>query len=144
MNGRPVWLASVTLRDANGIIIPTARYTTRGMQKAQTVLDELLAGVGDTSREVSFRMNLSLCRHRGLSVDEEEHLTNQFKDFCPTDSAGTAIEVLWKRGVSGEAIEPCANPGRQYISDEPHFWLPIPCGKCESCVARETKVNILV
>lgn len=137
MAGRPVWLASVTLRDALGGIRPTPTWLLSDYARAERVLGEVLRGVGDQTREVVFRMNLTLCRHRGLTEEEEAGLPEAFQCFAATDTAGSAVAVLWRHGVSGLAIEPCANPGRAYIEDRQHFWVPVPCGACEPCLARE-------
>lgn len=139
MNGRPVWLASVSMRDSLGRIIPTGRWTYRQREKADQIIERLLDGVGDHSREVAFRMNVTVCRHRGLTALEESGLPSSFHEFQATDSAGASVELLWARGVTGAAIEPCANPGREPIgdSDDPDLWLPIPCGRCASCRARQ-------
>lgn len=74
MAGRPVWLASVTLRDALGGIRPTPTWLLSDYARAERVLGEVLRGVGDQTREVVFRMNLTLCRHRGLTEEEEAGL----------------------------------------------------------------------
>jgi hypothetical protein len=146
MNGRPVWLASISMRDSLGQVIPTGRWSERQREKADRIIERVLHGVGDESREVAFRMNVTVCRHRGLTDTEEAGLPGSFHEYKATDSAGASIELLWARGVSGAAIEPCANPGREPIADaggvstDPELWLPIPCGRCEPCRAREALV----
>lgn len=139
MNGRPVWLASVSMRDSLGEIIPTGRWTVRQREKADRIIGRILGGAGDQEREVAFRMNVTVCRHRGLTDDEEAGLPSSFHEFEATDSAGASVELLWSRGVTGAAIEPCANPGREPIGDsgDPDMWLPVPCERCESCLARQ-------
>jgi hypothetical protein len=137
MNGRPVWLASVALRDHRGDIIPTPELGDDQRKRAEQLLRWALHGVGDESREVFFRMNLSMCLHRGLTDDEERRLPSSFHDFVATDSAGAAVEVLSARGVSGIAHLPCENPARKYLQNRPHYWLPEPCGQCGPCRARE-------
>lgn len=137
MEGRPVWLASVSYRP-DGRTKATGRWPKRIHDRAVRMTNEILEGVGDESREVLFRMNITLCRHRGLTDDEEARLPASFKSFCATDTAGTAVELLWRRGVSSMAVEPCENPGRESLvgNPDPDLWLPIPCGKCPPCRAR--------
>jgi hypothetical protein len=139
MNGRPVWLASVSHRDSLGRIVPTGRWSERRREKADRVIERLLDGVGDPGREVAFRMNITVCRHRGLTNEEEVGLRRSFHEFKATDTAGASVELLWARGVTGAAIQPCANPRRKPIGDsgDPDLWLPIPCEQCESCRARQ-------
>lgn len=109
------------------------------MGKASRVIEDLLAPIGDLSREVAFRMNVTLCRHRGLTDAEEVGLPRSFHEFRATDTAGAAVELLWARGVAGDAIRPCVNPGRQPLpgTNDPELWLPEPCGACAPCRARE-------
>lgn len=141
MEGRPVWLASISIRDSQGVI-PTGRWSDRQRAKAERLLKRVLEPVGDTTREVLFRMNVTLCRHRGLTVDEEAGLGADFHTFKAADTAGGAVELLWTRGVEGDAIRPCEQPGREPIADaggvstDPDLWLPIPCDRCPPCRAR--------
>lgn len=139
MSGRPVWLASVSVRTAQGAIIPTGRWAASTRARAERTLEALLDGIGDVSREVLFRMNITLCRHRGLTDEEEAGLPGSFHDFRATDTAGCSVETIWRRGVDSPASLPCEDPGREPIGDrpDPDLWLPIPCGACEPCRARE-------
>lgn len=139
MNGRPVWLASVSHRDRDGQIVPTGRWSSDVRARANALVGRALLGVGDLSREVAFRMNVTLCRHRGLTEEEEAGLPLDFHEFEATDTAGSAVELLSVRGVTGNAIRPCENPGRTPIpgAGDPDLWLPEPCGACAPCLARE-------
>jgi hypothetical protein len=139
MEGRPVWLASVSYRPDHRPKA-TGRWPQRILDRATRMTEEMLEGVGDESREVLFRMNVTLCRHRGLTDDEEAALPASFHDFCPTDTAGTAVELLWRRGVTSMAVEPCENPGRDPLpgNPDPDLWIPRACGRCPTCRARES------
>lgn len=137
MGGRPVWLASVAMRGPGGEIVPTPALSAHRFARAQAIARQALEGAGDRGREVLFRMNLSTCLHRGLTEAEEASLPESFHRFCATDTAGTAVEVLYVRGVSGVAHLPCERPTKRYLRAEPHYWLPEPCGECGPCAARE-------
>jgi len=127
------------MRDSEGRIIPTGRWSSRQREKAERLIERLLAPVGDQSREVAFRMNVTLCRHRGLTDHEEANLPSAFHAFRANDTAGASIELLWAEGVTGEAIQPCEHPSREPIAgtDDPDLWLPVPCEACGPCRARE-------
>lgn len=137
MEGRPVWLASISVW-WQGAVVPTGIWTpdTPAREAALSILrDELLDGVGDPSRERLFRMNVTLCMHRGLSEQEEEKIG-------PGEAvhlAGGPVELLWEHGVTASpAAMPCENPGRIPLpnSIEHGLWIPEDCGKCEPCKAR--------
>lgn len=136
-----MWLASIARRNTFGKIIPTGKWPELERHRAEVLLGQALAGVGDESREVAFRMNVTLCRHRGLTGREEASLSADFRAFKATDSAGGSVELLWAKGVSGAAIGPCEQPGREYAfgggaARDPDLWLPVECGYCEPCKAR--------
>src|SRR5882672_5286396 len=138
MQGRPVWLASIAFRDRFGDVIPTTSWTDEMLAWADDAIDRSLSDLGDESREVSFRMMVTLCRHRGLSDAEEAALPIDFNQFQATDTAGTAVELLWARGVSGDAHRPCEQPGKIFaFASRTDIWLPEPCGQCGPCKARE-------
>lgn len=138
MEGRPVWLASVACRDGRGELVATGDWPADARTRADEILTRLLAGVGDESREVVFRMNITLCRHRGLTDEEEASLGADFHDAPATDTAGCSVETIWRKGVDSPASLPCENPGR-VVADRsrPDLWLPEPCGVCGPCIDRE-------
>ena len=77
MGGRPVWLASGSLwgRDRREPIV-TGRWSGAQRSTVLNALDLLLSGVGDPERERCFRMNVTLCLHRGLTAEEEASLAD--------------------------------------------------------------------
>lgn len=119
-------------------LVPTGTWTRRRdlLDAAVYVLrSRVLADVGDASRERLFRMNATLCLHRGLTLEEEQTIG----PACAVHLAGAPVEVLWERGVRGRpGAQPCENPRRQRLpgARDPRLWLPIDCGDCEPCRAR--------
>ena len=137
MDGWPVWLASMSRRDRNGDIIPTGKWTPEQLAEGEDMLNTLLDGVGDDSRERCFRMCMTLCRHRALSQDEVDGLPEWWDSVVPTDIAGGPVQVLWMKGVEDRpSTRPCENPGRHVIDALKGLYLPLDCGECEPCLAR--------
>ena len=137
MNGRPVWLASVATRDTRGELIATGDWTADQRRRAERVVERMLKGVGDESREVLFRMNITLCRHRGLTEEEEAGLSIEWKDAKAVDTAGASVETIWRKGVDSPASLPCEKPVQQVLYPErPDLWFPGDCGECEPCRER--------
>lgn len=101
----------------------------------ERVIDLALYGLGDSSRERAFRMNVTLCRHRACTDAEIAEFGG---DTTAIDLAGAPIEHLWAKGFTpGPSSMPCAKPGHRPLSSgDPELWIPIDCGKCESCLAR--------
>lgn len=138
MNGRPVWLASVGLHDRQGNVIATTQWPDEERERVRALIDKTLDNLGDESREVEFRMMITLCRHRGLSREEEEGLPASFHEAPAVDTAGASIELLSVKGVSGDAIKPCMFSKKEFaFLPRQDIWLPVPCGKCKTCRARE-------
>ena len=55
---------------------------------------------------------------------------------------GGPIEIVWENEPGSPSTKPCANPSREYLPQpngriDPLIWLPLDCGACESCQARE-------
>lgn len=137
MDGWPVWLASTSLRDRHGRIVGTEKWSAEQMTVAQAGLDTLLDGIGNRESERSFRMCITLCRHRALTSAEADRLPESWWTEPARDLAGGPVEVLWSRGITETlSTQPCANPIRRPMS--PGLYFPEDCGKCESCVARAT------
>lgn len=97
----------------------------------------LMEGLGDPTRERLFRMNITLCLHRVASDAEVAALPPHFKQDTP-GLAGGPIEILWSKGLETSlSCQPCANPTRRVLEpSRPDLWVPDPCGKCPSCLAR--------
>lgn len=136
MNGRPVWLASVSLRDrVLKRIVQTGLWTVERVKTANVLIDRLLEGVGDPGIERAFRMNVTRCRHRRLRPDEEERLPAYWHETPPMDLAGGPVESLWARGYEPRpSIMPCHNPHRILFDVlRQDLWVPTDCGECEPC-----------
>ena len=134
----------MSVRDVDGAIIPTARWARKGLVVSGTwypdgaaVLRWGLLGVGDYARERVFRMNVTLCLHRGVTEDEAAGLPAEWH-AATSGMAGGPLEVLEERGVrSLPSARPCHNPEHVIIvSSRPDLWVPGDCGKCGPCVAR--------
>lgn len=148
MDGEPVWLASVSIRGnasrANPLlpdewmIVPTGRWGPRMKAAGEEVLDKLLHGVGDDSRERCFRMNVTLCRHRALNPFEQEAVADWQSCRVARDLAGGPIEVMWTKGLEETpTTQPCESPRRALMDPRrPDLWLPEDCGRCAPCRAR--------
>ena len=137
MDGWPVWLASLSIRDRHGQIVPTGRWEGFTMPRAQASIDTLLDGVGDPAHERSFRMCVTLCRHRALTTEEADHLPEDWWTTPARDLAGGPVEVLWSVGVpETPSTQPCANPTK--VPMGPGLYFPDDCGACETCAARAT------
>jgi hypothetical protein len=137
MDGWPVWLASLSFRDRFGKIVPTEKWSENVRREAERSIDVLLEGVGNPLMERQFRMCITMCRHRALSTRENEDLPQWWKDTPSIDLAGGPIEVLWHKGIPETlSTQPCRNPIKEPLST-PGTYLPLDCGKCDSCLARE-------
>lgn len=136
--GRPVWLASYSLKNGKGKIVPTADFDHKQRVKALETLRKALRGVGDETGERFFRMCVTHCFHRVLSLAEEAGLSEAWKRAEPVDIAGGPVEVFWQHGVPESArlsTSPCENPGHLHLG-QTDLWLPIDCEMCPPCVAR--------
>lgn len=146
MDGRPVWLASVSLRDKKGSPILTPKWSEGTMRRAQDALHAVVAGIGDPERERCFRMQVTVCLHRALSDSEIARLPDSWHRAPPVDLAGGPVEILWSKGIRDiPSCKPCVAPTKTPISaltgvrnDDPDAWFPNDCGTCEPCHARTT------
>lgn len=140
MDGWPVWLASASLRNRLGRIVPTGTWDADRRAYVSATLDVLLGGLGDPEREREFRMNVTLCRHRALTPAEHDALPTEWHDNPAMDIAGGPVEVLWYRGVpEASSTQPCRRPTKVPTpSGDPRLWLPGDCGECPPCRARES------
>ena len=139
MDGRPVWLASISRRDANNEIIGTEQWSRRERLRLTAYLrNDVLLGVGDWSVERVFRMNVTLCIHRLCTQAEAARAMESWHGTEHRDLAGQPIEILEEIGCAGApSTKPCVNPHRMVISaSRPDLWVPQDCGLCKSCAAR--------
>ncbi len=135
MSGRPVWLASGSLRDDSGRLVLTGEM--RGAQRVQVTdaLVELLDGIGNPEHERCFRMNATICIHRALSASEEASLSPEWCALPAIHLAGGPVELLWSRGVQDTpSVRPCKQPTKHWL--DRRTWIPLDCGRCAPCVAR--------
>ena len=133
-----MWLASGSIkRKSDGWIKPTGTWPMSLRAFVEEPLRAALTGAGDRERERLFRMNITLCIHRGVTPAEESHLSQEWKD-APCGLAGGPVELLRSKGVNNVAGAPCKNPSRQsLIPGRPDLWFPMDCGECAPCLARE-------
>ena len=136
MNGWPVWLASLSRRDRRGRIVTTDRWTADQMAAAQTSIDTLLGQLGNPDQERSFRMCVTLCRHRALTPEEADRLPDEWWTTPARDLAGGPVEVLWSKGIpQPPSTMPCEHPTKLPLG--PGSWFPEDCGECPTCLARQ-------
>jgi hypothetical protein len=139
MQGRPVWLASLSRRvPGTDNIRATGRWSKKEIEAGYKRLAYALRGVGDPALERLFRMNVTLCLHRAATVEEVAGLPASWHG----DEAGLAggpIEVLWSKGIEvTDSCLPCKSP-KHYVVDRsrPDLWVPIDCRQCGPCRARQ-------
>ena len=77
-DGRPVWLASLSLWRKNGTIINADTWRHSLVQRAEDFLVQRLAGVGTSRHERVFRMYATFCIQRGLTDAEWQGLDAHF------------------------------------------------------------------
>lgn len=145
MQGRPVWLASVSRRESNGRIIPNTRWDRVAKKKATRFLDTLLLGIGDERHGWRlFRMNITYCLHRAVSDDELDQLPTTWRGEG-TALAGGPVAVLGSGNCEVRpSVLPCVSPtkvalpGMKLTLDgfDPDLWFPMDCGKCAPCEDR--------
>jgi hypothetical protein len=137
MNGQPVWLASISLRDAAGRIRAVPRWTLDERLLAEARLRELLEPVGDRARERLFRMNVTLCLHRAATDEEVARQPAWFHTHPAVALAGGPVEVLWENVSGSASTKPCDRPTKIPLDvRDPLLWFPKDCGACPPCRAR--------
>lgn len=137
MNGRPVWLASYSLRDSKGIV-PAWTFKEKQIVRAEHILQEALEGLGDRTRARFFLMSLTACMHRAVSDDELAELPEGFAESAQVIAGAPAVRIVWETVPGSPSTKPCHEPRRsQMPHDGPRpIWLALDCGKCEPCLAR--------
>jgi hypothetical protein len=143
-----VWLASVSRWDGPERPLPTSAWAIQPHEATwragERVLDALLAGRGDATRERQFRMPITLCRHRALSDAEIAGLPAWWHEAEAIDLAGPPLEVQWSRGIRESlSVQPCRAPSRRKLPVKGGptlaaggLYLIEACGKCDTCKAR--------
>lgn len=132
-----MWLASISRRDPITKRPHNAKdWTERQRARADQILDVVLRDVGDDTRERSFSMCLTHCRHRAVSDAELARLPESWACSRPRSLAGGPLVVHWTRGVTPTlSADPC---DRVTLAPHPKFgaMMPVECGFCPPCKAR--------
>lgn len=132
-------------RDARGVPIPTPKWINKPLKIRNRRVDPIeamyryaLDGIGEPEKERCFRMQITLCIHRGATPEEVAGLPRDWHEAL-SGMAGGPVEVLWERGVESLlSAKPCANPRQLDLGlGHPDLWVPRDCGRCPSCVARK-------
>lgn len=136
MNGQPVWLASLSRARPNGQTHYVPEWSQAQFREAERLLRGVVFGVGNPERERLFRMNVTLCLHRA-ATDEEVAMQPEWFLTAKGGLAGPPVEIISETEPGSASTRPCANPKRQILDKwNPHGWIPVGCGECESCRAR--------
>jgi hypothetical protein len=137
MDGQPVWLASISLRDEAHRIRAVPRWSKFERMDAEDRLRELLEPVGDTTRERLFRMNVTLCLHKAATDEEARRQPVWFRTHPAVALAGGPVEVLWENVTGALSTKPCRRPKKVPLDPVDRLlWLPRDCGECPPCRAR--------
>jgi hypothetical protein len=138
MDGQPVWLASISRRRPNGRVLYVPEWSPSQRRDAEARLRRLLVGAGDESRERLFRMNVTLCLHRAASDAEVAAAPSWFLSARGCGLAGGPVEILGETVRGAASTKPCERPNRMQLErGNPHAWIPIDCGECRPCRARQ-------
>jgi hypothetical protein len=148
MGGRPVWLASCSVRDLRredpitrgALLVTTDRWSLLVRVEAERQCRLALAGVGDELLQRCFRMCITLCVHRAITPAEEAGLPSTWTCAAPRDLAGVPLEVLWQTPAVPRvpSAEPCRAPRKLLVHGLEHLgaFIPEGCGECDTCRAR--------
>jgi len=137
MDGQPVWLASLSRRRPNGRFVYVPDWSGPQRRDAERLLRTVLFGVGDPTRERLFRMNVTLCLHRAATDAEVAAQPAWFLEAPGCGLAGGPVEVLAESVPGALSTKPCERPIREPFDRHPHGWLPVGCGECGPCRARD-------
>ena len=136
MQGRPVWLASVSKRNKSGAIIPNTRWGAYDKRRAIELLKRVLHGVGDPDRGWRlFRMQITYCMHLACSDFEVALLPGEWDTIKGSALAGGPVEILDSGNcATTPSVRPCEDPSKGGIPGQRYFdaevWIPIDCGQC--------------
>lgn len=134
MDGQPVWLASYSLRQANGTAVSTGDFNRQQRRRAERVLLDVLKGVGDGRQERLFRMCLTTCIHRAATAQEVAGFPLACRGKRSRFLAGGPLEILRESKPGRPSTQPCHAPGKVQL--EPGIFFPIDCGDCPPCLGR--------
>lgn len=132
-------------RDREGVPIATPDWIFKPVKIKNKRMDAddalrrfALDGIGDPERERCFRMQVTLCIHRGATEAEVAGLPESWHEAL-SGMAGGPVQVIYERGVKAlPSAMPCADPIREDLGyGRPNLWIPKDCGRCESCLARK-------
>ena len=140
-----MWLASVSLTNKRGRKVCTPSWRIMQWHHAFALLDEATHGIGHPEHFRKFRMQITLCKHVPLREDEIAVLPPGWMETRGDSLAGGPVEALDSVGLPTGlvSVRPCENPGKKMLvtargfSDDDEAWLPVECGRCASCRARE-------
>ena len=137
MDGRPVWLASISHRRPTGRPLYVPEWNAAQRRIAEQRLRQAVDGVGDPTRERLFRMNVTLCLHRAATDDDLAAVAPWFLEAPGIGLAGGPVAILSETIAGRASTRPCERPGRRIFDRaSPYGWIPIDCGACEPCRAR--------
>jgi hypothetical protein len=139
MNGTPVWLASASLRDRHGALLPSSAWIDdrREYDRVVKALRRTLVDVGDPTRQRLFRMPVTVCLHRALTASEVASLPDEWHAVPPVHLAGGGLEVLWETEPGALSTRPCERPTRRALyATRPDLYTIEDCGGCGPCRAR--------
>jgi len=141
MNGQPVWLASISRFRPTGRRLYVPEWSASQLREAEKQLRLLVDGVGDVSRERLFRMNITLCLHRAATDAEVAAQPSWFLNAPGCGLAGGPVAVLSETVAGSASTKPCLQPRKHVIdATSVHGWIPVDCGRCEPCLAREAVI----
>lgn len=138
MNGRPVWLASGSVRDSFGRAIPSARWTFKDLSLLERTLLSVLEGVGDQAFERFFQMPVTGCIHRKLTEKEEAGLHPSWNAAKAVHMAGGPLAIIRETCEGSDSTKPCVQPLHLPSPGDPDddVFLLEDCGLCVPCKAR--------
>jgi hypothetical protein len=133
-----VWLCSVSKRGKGNVLLPSKKWDRDFAKAYREVMCPALKGVGNPKQERLFRMSITLCLHRVTTPDEADYLHRATEGELD-GLAGGPVEILWSHGLAtSDSCQPCQAPTRQYVEPgRKDLWIPVDCGQCPSCLARQ-------
>ena len=134
-DGAQIWCASISKARPTGHALDRDRWTEGDFRRARQILDQVLEGAGDPSRQRLCSTLSALYLLRVLR--QEEHVEGMVKNtadmrigFAP-NTIHEDVGMLDR--VSGL---PCESPSVEHPPDHPDFKIALDCGTCVPCRAR--------